>query len=150
MNTRTKHFWLPGLVSLTTAMLSLMCFTILVQPRLYVAHNVAATFYWPWLAVLPFCGAAGAWLSRRLGGDRMACLASTQFTSAAWLCCFCFVFVVSMFFQGDRALTFASFLLFTFNWVFLPGTALLLGALPFLRNSGEADQCGADSPVRRF
>jgi hypothetical protein len=140
MNARTKHFWLPGLVSLGTSMLALFFATVYAQPRVYFAQHQETTLYLPWLAVLPLCGAAGAWLSRRSGGDRLACFASSQFTSAAWLSCFCFVFLVSMFLEGDRALTLTSFLLFTFNWVLLPGGALLLGALPFLVNQ---------SPVRR-
>jgi len=138
MNTRTKHFWLPGLVNLATSMVSLAVVIAFAQPRVYFGQHAATTLYVYWLAILPLCGAAAAWLSRRLGGDRLACLASSQFTSGAWLVCFCFVFTVSMFFERNRVLTFTSFLLFTGNWVLLPGAAMLLGALPFLRSSGRA------------
>lgn len=134
MNTRTKHFWLPGLVNLATSMVSLAVVIAFAQPRVYFGQHAATTLYVYWLAGLPLCGAAAAWLSRRLGGDRMACLASSQFTSGAWLVCFCFVFMVSIFVERNRVLTLTSFLIFTWNWVLLPGTAMLLGALPFLRN----------------
>jgi|SRR5580700_1508840 hypothetical protein len=133
MNARTKQLWLPSLVSLTTAMLSLMSFTLLgVQPRLFYAHHAVTTLYFPWLAALPLCGAAGAYLSRRAGGEQLACLASSLFPAATLLACFFFILLDSIFGTG-RALTFSGFLLFVWNWVFLPGTALLLGALPFLR-----------------
>jgi hypothetical protein len=137
MNTRTKQLWLPSLVSLTTAMVSLMFLTLLgVQPRLFyahfsLAHHAVTTLYLPWLAALPLCGAAGAYLSRRAGGERFMCLASSLFPAAALLGCFCFVLLDSIFGTG-RAITPAGFLLFVWNWVFLPGSALLLGALPFL------------------
>jgi hypothetical protein len=133
MNPRTKQLWLPSLVSLTPAMLSLMSFTLLgVQPHLFYAHHAVTTVYFPWLAALPLCGAAGAYLSRRAGGDQLACLVSSLFPAATLLACFFFILLDSIFGTG-RALTFSGFLLFVWNWVFLPGTALLLGALPFLR-----------------
>ena len=145
MNARTKQLWLPSLVSLTTAMLSLMAFTLFgVQPHLYYAHRAVTTLYFPWLAVLPLCGAAGAYLSRRAGGERITCLASSLFPAAALLAVFCFILFVSIFVETDRVLTLSAFALFVWNWVFLPGAALLLGALPFLRN-----QCGTDTLVRR-
>lgn len=133
MNPRTKQLWLPSLVSLTTAMLSLMSLTLLgVQPRLFYAHHAITTLYFPWLAVLPLCGAAGAYLSRRAGGELLVCLVSSLFPAATLFACFFFILLDSIFGTG-RALTLSSFLLFVWNWVFLPGAALLLGAAPFLR-----------------
>jgi hypothetical protein len=138
MNTRTKQLWLPSLVSLTTAMLSLMSFTLLgVQPRLFYAHHAVTTLYFPWLAALPFCGALGAYLSRRAGGTSLTCLASSLFPAATLLACFAFILLDSIFGSG-RALTLSAFLLFVWNWVFLPGAALLLGAVPFLNPRNQA------------
>src|SRR5580700_9341946 len=68
MNTRTKQLWLPSLVSLATAMLSLMFLTFFpVQPRLLYAHHAGTMLNLTWLAALPLCGAAGAYLSCRAG-----------------------------------------------------------------------------------
>jgi hypothetical protein len=132
MNTRTKQLWLPSLVSLTTAMLSLMYLTLLaVQPSLFYAHHAVTVLYFPWLAALPLCGGAGAYLSRRAGGDRPARLASSLFPVATLLACFALVLLDSIFVKG-RGATVSAFLLFVWCWVFIPGAALLLGALPFL------------------
>ena len=133
MNPRTKQLWLPSLVSLTTAMLSLMFLTLLaVQPRLLYAHRAVTMLYLPWLAALPLCGAAGACLSRRAGGNRLTCLAASLFPAATLLACFAFILLDSLFGTGHAA-TLSAFLVFAWSWVFIPGTALLLGALPFLR-----------------
>ena len=79
MNHRTKTFWLPALISLVAAMALLMISTqIALQPRVLAepvvtlrtsttSYSFAA--YLPWLILLPFCGAAGAYLSRRAGGQ---------------------------------------------------------------------------------
>lgn len=131
-NPRTKQLWLPSLVSLATAMLSLMFLTLLaVQPRLLYAHRAVTMLYLPWLAALPLCGAAGAYLSRRAGGNRLTCLASGLFPAATLLVCFAFILLDSIFGKGHAA-TLSAFLVFVWSWVFIPGTALLLGALPFL------------------
>jgi hypothetical protein len=131
MNPRTRQLWLPSLVSLTTAMLSLMAMTTLGKPYLFYSHHVITTVYFPWLASLPLCGAAAAYLSARAGGARRARLASTLCPAVALLAVFCFIFMAGIV-GADHALTFNGFLLFVWNWVFLPGTSLLLGALPFL------------------
>jgi hypothetical protein len=81
MNHRTKTLWLPALINLVAAMVLLMISTqIALQPRVLAepvvtlrtsttstSYSFAA--YLPWLILLPFCGAAGAYLSRRAGGQ---------------------------------------------------------------------------------
>jgi len=84
MNRTTKHFWLPGLVSLTAAMGSLMILILIsLQPR-FLGRSPLQMVILPWLIVLPFCGAAGAYLSGRLGAGLRARLVAGLFLR---LCC---------------------------------------------------------------
>ena len=81
MNHRTRILWLPALISLAAAMVFLMISTqIALQPRIVAGRFVTLRTstgstdyrfaeYLPWLILLPFCGAAGAYLSRRAGGQ---------------------------------------------------------------------------------
>jgi|HubBroStandDraft_6_1064221.scaffolds.fasta_scaffold00018_105 hypothetical protein len=141
MNARTKQLWLPGLVSLLAAMLSLTAVLLLgVQPHIYYAHQAATTFNFQWLAALPLCGAVAAWLSRRAGGGLLTCLASSLFPVMAFLACFCIIFLGATILGSERALGPSAFVLFMWNWVFLPGTPLLLGALPFLFRRNQSPQ----------
>jgi hypothetical protein len=146
MNPRAKQLWLPSLVSLTTAALSPMAFPLFgLQPRLYYAHHAETTVYFPWLAVLPLCGAAGAYLSRRAGGERSARLTSSLFPAIAVLTCLGLILVTSIVVEKNRLGMWTTFALLVFNWVLLPGAALLLGALPFMR---PPTQRGADAVQR--
>ncbi len=146
MNPRTRQLWLPSLVSLTTAMVSLMALTTLGKPHLFYWHHVVTTVYFPWLAALPLCGAAAAHLSTRAGGERALRIASSLFPAAAFLGVFGFVLLHGAV-DADHALSLSAFLLFVWNWVFLPGTALMLGALPFLREKKTATPSKAIYPV---
>ena len=66
MNTRTRTFWLPALVSLTAAMAGLTISTLGGLEPLFVARGWATdVVYVPWLLMLPLCGAAGAYLLPR-------------------------------------------------------------------------------------
>ena len=80
MNTRTRTFWVPALVSLTTAMACLTISTLGgLEPRFIARGWATYVVYIPWLLTLPLCGAAGAYLSRRAGGERQTCLAAGLF-----------------------------------------------------------------------
>ena len=77
MNARTKQLWLPGLVSLATSMVFLMILVqISMQPR-YLGRSPLQMVLLPWLALLPLCGACGAYLSH--GGYRWTRLAAGLF-----------------------------------------------------------------------
>ena len=66
MNHRTKSLWMPALASILAASLAMMLLQFSgVRPHLVLTGPAAMSFYWPWLAILPLCGALGAWLSRR-------------------------------------------------------------------------------------
>lgn len=140
MNSRTKHFWLPGLVSLTLAMILLApLITISMQPR-FLGRSPLEMVLLPWLVLLPLCGASGAYLSRRGGGNPRARLVAGLFPTIALL-------TLGSILVVTRLLTFARP-----EWwygsvalavgIIFPSAALLIGTLPFLRN-----HCGSDTRV---
>lgn len=149
MNHRTTTLWLPGLISLTAAMVFLMLFELIsLQPRFLVpgsfavVHtgstraNVLLVAYLPWLALLPFCGAAGAFLSRRAGGQRPARLAAGMFP---WTTLFFLVTFLTLIGQiapfRHRWIDFVAKLILV---SIPPGIALLLGVIPFLKEPKSA------------
>jgi hypothetical protein len=140
MNRRTKTLWLPGLVAFATASISLMVLErfAYTRPRLWVKDGGMLAIYFSWWLLLPFCGAAAAYLSRRAGGQRMACAAASLFPAIIMLGVFCFVLPVSILIERNRFVMQHPlyFLLAMANWTLVPGLALLLGAVPFLRRVG--------------
>jgi hypothetical protein len=136
MNNRTKTLWLPGLAAFASASILLMLlerFTFL-HPRLWLKDGGLLVIYFSWWILLPLCGAAGAYLSRRAGGERLARLAASLFPAIVMLCVFCFVLPVSIVIERNQFVMQhpVYFLLALVNWTIVPGFALLLGALPFL------------------
>jgi hypothetical protein len=135
MNARTKQFWLPGLVNLTAAMILLApLITLSMQPR-FLGRSPVQMVLIPWLVLLPLCGAAGAWLSRRAGGDLRARLIAGLFPILAFL-------VPGSALVATRLVTFAQpewlygFVALAVTVIF-PGMALLIGAAPFLNSAKE-------------
>jgi hypothetical protein len=133
MNARTKHLWLPGLVSLTFAMVLLMILIqISQQPRL-LGRSPLQLVLLPWLVLLPLCGGAGAYLSRRGGADRRVRLLAGLFPTIV-------LFTLGTILVLTRLVVFArphwwyGWLAVAFGIV-LPSAALLLGTLPFLRTT---------------
>ena len=133
MNERTRRFWLPGFVSLTAANLLLMLLQRTVFPMSVVrAGSVVMAQYLPLLVAAPLFGAMGACLSQRAGGSRLACLGAGLFPLTAMLGTICVLALTGNFrLAAPLPLHFATALLFG---VMLPGAALFLGALPFLKN----------------
>ena len=134
VNTRTTTFWLPALASLTAAMVCLAISTFAgLQPR-FVARGLATSVvYIPWLLMLPLCGAAGGYLSRRAGGERRACLSAGLFPVIALAILVGFLTLIGKFvYSKPQWLHVSMALLFG---AILPGLALLLGAIPFARAS---------------
>jgi hypothetical protein len=130
MNSRTKQLWLPGLVSSTSAMLLLTpLITISMQPR-FLGRSPLQMVLLPWLALLPFCGAAGAWLARRAGGDLRARMVAGVFPTIALL-------TLGSILVVTRLVTFAHpewwyGLVALALGIIFPSASLLIGTLPFL------------------
>jgi hypothetical protein len=131
MNTRTKQLWLPGLVSLTSAMILLApLITISMQPR-FLGRSPLEMVLLPWLALLPLCGASGAYLSRRGGGSPRARLVAGLFPTIALLTLGSILvvtrlltFALPQWWYGSVALAVG---------ILFPSVSLLIGAAPFLK-----------------
>jgi hypothetical protein len=139
MNFRTRSLWLPALITLLGASVSLTLSQLIgVQPRLVWIGPLAMSFYWPWLATLPVFGALGAYLSRRALGPAPARLAAGLSPALVMLIVMCLILPWGLAIDGVSFFRLVSFGLGLANWVALPAVALLLGALPFLRASRPA------------
>jgi hypothetical protein len=131
MNTRTKHLWLPGLVSLAAAMGSLMILIqISLQPQL-LGRSPLQVVLLPWLILLPLCGGAGAYLSRRGGADRAARLIAGLFPTIV-LFILGAILVAARLVVPSRPQWWYGSLAVALGIV-LPSAALLLGTVPFLK-----------------
>jgi hypothetical protein len=148
MNQRTRTVWLPGLVTLTMASVSLTVMQLftLSRPRVYLVDGGAVAVGFMWLLSLLPCGALGAYLSRRAGGSRWNLMVASLFPSLTMLAVFCLVLPIGIFFEGNTYIVhhpgyFGLALLF---WTVVPGAPLLLGALPVLRrlNTQNDQQTG--------
>jgi hypothetical protein len=134
MNHRTKALWLPGLISLAAAMIVFTISTrVGLQPR-FLAHGLTnAVVYLGWLLPLPFCGAIGAYLSRRAGGQRLARLAAGVFPAIAMACLVGFLILIcQIVLAKPQGSNFGRGLFFG---LVLPVVALWLGTIPFLITS---------------
>ena len=140
MNYRTKSLWVPALVCTLAAMGSRMLLMIEgIEPRVLYAGSKAGSMgleiYLPWLVMLPVIGALAAYLSRRADGKRPARIVAALFPSLIFVGLFLLGLTVTIFSHHRtpaRELLIA-FGLAELNWIVIPGAALFLGALPFLR-----------------
>jgi hypothetical protein len=160
MNDRTKGYWLPGLAAFTASMVWLMILQLTMPirhpwyPTDYVvaAHassaprmmsNSASQIYFLagpylfWLLAQPVFGALGAYLSRRGGGETRARLVAGVFPSLLFLFALGVVFAMAVFLERNPYVLAhpVYFAMTTVPWVIVPGAALALGVLPFLRTS---------------
>jgi hypothetical protein len=134
LNHRTRTVWLPGLASLGASMAVLMVSTRAGLHPFFLARGLAnQVVYLPWLLGLPACGAAGAYCSSRAGGERPAQVAAGLFPAIILLALGSFltlarlvVFVQPRWFHTSLAVLLG---------VVVPGMALLLGTLPFLKTA---------------
>jgi hypothetical protein len=147
LNHRTKSLWLPGLVSLTAAslLMSAQEFILVHKPSSYFtdislrpSHLISGLphwFYIIWLLVQVPCGALGAFLSRRNGGNRVARIVAGTFPALTMFFLCGLVIPISAFFEHNTfALSHPSRLAFgVLIWAAVPAVALVLGAAPFLK-----------------
>ncbi|MGH9781127.1 MAG: hypothetical protein ACRD33_04845, partial [Candidatus Acidiferrales bacterium] len=152
MNDRTKRLWLPGITMLlaTIALLTIFQVPGLSHPaygtlwlrggaahwreffwRIYGSRNIA------WLCILAIFSAAGAYWSRRAGSGR----GTQAVVGLSPLLVFIPMFAVMVYFNfaldaipPAKALV-PALAVDTLKWVVIPGIALLLGVLPFLRSA---------------
>ncbi len=142
MNDRTKGFWLPGLLSLVG---TIVFFAIFDAAGLHpyrvgdlsssVSH-FRVTIFLPWLCVLPFLGAASAYFSRRAGSGRTLRVVAGLFPVLGFLTGF--VVAIPLVFAVNGMLginaIFPAIAAGMLSMVVIPGIALLLGVVPFLRD----------------
>jgi hypothetical protein len=137
MKNRIKTLWFPGLAMTVVAMgLLTAAMHAGFQPRIvWLTHGISILFYVPWLAILPVVGALAAYWSGTQGGSVGVRLAAALFTVVAMATIFMLVMPVVVLI--DRHVPWStltiSWIASMVGWVFVPGAALLLGALPFLR-----------------
>jgi len=137
MNHRTKSLWLPALITLSAASVSLAVTQFLrTQPRLVWIGGWGMTFYWQWLATLPLFGALGARLSQRAEGTTRARLAAGLAPSLTMLIVMSLILPWGLAIDGFHFFRLVGFGLGLVNWVAIPAAALLIGALPFAFRSG--------------
>jgi hypothetical protein len=133
MNARTKHLWLPGLVSLSASMgLLMILIEISLQPRL-LGHSPLQMVILPWLVLLPLCGGAGAYLSWRGGADLWARIVAGLFPTIVLFVLGTILVLTRLviparpqWWNGSIAIAFG---------IVLPSAALLLGTMPFLKTT---------------
>jgi hypothetical protein len=136
MNYRTRSLWLPALITLFGASVSLAATQFIgLQPRLMWFAGMGMTFYWPWLASLPIFGAVGAYMSRRAAGQTPMRLAAGLSPAIVMLVVMLLILPWGLFLDGFHFFRLVRFGLGLINWVGIPAAALLLGALPFLRGN---------------
>lgn len=132
MNYRSRTLWLPGLVTLTLASVLLMVMERFAfsRPRVHWVDGVAIVLSGLWLLSLTFCGALGAYLSRRAGGTRLSCFLAATFPASTMLGVFCFGLPVAIFIERNTYVIHHPLHLglALLNWTVVPGAFLLLGA----------------------
>lgn len=143
MNQRSRTLWLPGLVTLTIACVSLMVMQLFAfsRPRVYWVDGVNVEVGVLWLLSLVPCGALGTYMSCRAGGTRWNSILASLFPSLTMLGVFCVVLPIAIFIERNTYVIhhLGPFGLALLAWTIVPGVPSLLGALPVLgRMRGRA------------
>jgi hypothetical protein len=134
MQSRLHQLWIPGFLTLTLSTIFLMTLQKHgYRPRI-VSWNGPDTIllYVPWLLSLPLFGGLGAYLSQRAGAPGSRVLLASIFPVLS-LAAFLFVILPVSFVVDphvEHKIRMASFLRALFEWVLVPGAALLAGGLP--------------------
>jgi hypothetical protein len=132
VNDRSKRLWLSVTVTWLGTILSLVVLQRIDHPELILRRPIPVGFPLPWLATLILVGAAGACLAQRADAPRKARLVVA--TSPVLLLGIVLLLLLPWRFAVDGyPWAFTFFAIDAGNLVVVPGLALLLGALPFLR-----------------
>ncbi|OLC90321.1 MAG: hypothetical protein AUH86_23255 [Acidobacteria bacterium 13_1_40CM_4_58_4] len=134
MQNRLHQLWIPGFLTLTLSTIFLMTLQIHgYQPRI-ISWNGPDTIllYVPWLLSLPLFGGLGAYLSQRAGSPGSRVLLASIFPVLSLAACLFVILPVSFIVDAhvEHRIRMASFLRSFFEWVLVPGAALLAGGLP--------------------
>ena len=142
MNPRTKQLWLPGLVSMLIAIALPLLAWLLLRPLgrsfhiLYKSYG-GVQLDFVGLSASLLAGATAAFLSGRSHATRFIRLTSALFPAGVYFGLIAFILLVRILFAnlyaGQPSPQPAAVAAVMLNWVVLPGIALSLGALPFLR-----------------
>lgn len=144
LNSRSRTFWLPALVTLTAV--QIFWAILISNPYSPLSSPTAMPRPAIFLAALPLFGAIGAYLSRRGGGKRVARIAAGIFPLLVIFAMMAVIFFAN--FVTGRA-PFAGYQ-HLHGWILLfvgavaPTLVLLVGTLPFMRNNSNqgGDPCG--------
>jgi hypothetical protein len=140
MNDRTKGLWLPAMANLAISAALLAALELLgLKARLFTVSHLTMGLPFPWLFALPASGATAALLAKRAQAPMAARLIAGLAPSLVSLAVFCvmpLVFVLDRWQFSGFPLPLDYFTLSAVVWIVLPVFPLLLGTLPFLRESG--------------
>ena len=138
MSPTAKTLWIPGVSVPFLASIMLVVMTRVVPSTLWASPNGPWMMLGPWLLSYFVFGALGAYWSRQAGGDLRARLLSGVFPLALHLTIFALPIIVAAFVDHPRFPEHSQLgwlLRTSLGWIVIPGVALAIGALPFLRDS---------------
>jgi hypothetical protein len=143
MNDRTRQLWLPGFASVSAAVaIEVALARLSYEPFNIARSHTTQIMYGLWFVGQLFCGATGAFLSRRAGGNRSARIAAALFTSGVLLTTMLIVITICAIGRatgvGFASLEMNLLIKPVFAVVLIPSIALLVGALPFLSDGKPA------------
>jgi hypothetical protein len=130
MDLHVKKVWLPGAASCLLFFGSYSVLNVLPFDK-----NRFLLISIPYLAVMPFVGALGAFLSRRMKGSIVERILSALFPVFALVALFAVRIVYGLFFEREPYTLphFLSGLSLTLKFIIVGGLLLALGAWPFCR-----------------
>ncbi|MBI3664554.1 MAG: hypothetical protein HY234_16075 [Acidobacteria bacterium] len=136
MSVHTKNLVLLGMTMLISAAILLLALLRQVPPVAWVHPKAPMLFFIPWLLSYCVLGALGAYWSRREGGNTATRFLSGVFPVAMHLAIFLCVIVAAVTGASrNPEHLLPSFLVRAgLSFVVVPGIALAIGTLPFLRN----------------
>ncbi len=141
MSPTAKTVWVPGVSMLFCSSILLLAMTRLVPPATWVDPKAPVLLLAPWLLSYLVFGALGASWSRRAGGSTAARFLSGTFPLALHLALFFLPIIVAMASDVPRFpehLQLSFLLRAGLGWVVIPGVALAIGTVPFLRDAANA------------
>jgi len=126
MDLHAKTVWLPGAASF----LLFLGWYFMLGP---VPFDKMLSL--PYLVVMPFVGAVGAYLSRRMNGSVIERILSAAFPALTFVVLFVFRIVYGLFFEGVPYTLphFVAGLSWLLIFIVVHGLLLVLGAWPFCR-----------------